>query len=146
MARGHRHCDGPGICNEKKGVQRMMPHGERPHVNALPPFSCSAGGSLVSPVQHPGGSSNSINVTENTDKGWSLKMPGRSTGVHQRGYYAPVVGARGLGGGGGKMEVFDLPGFGVLLSGIPLYNVYEFMSRLKPDQDPMDHYAVKLFT
>ncbi len=111
MARGHWHWDGPGICNERKGVRRVMPNGERPHVNALPPFSCSARGSFVCPVQHPGGSSNSINVTENTNKGWPLKRPGMSTEGHQPGYYAPVVGARGLGGGGGKMEVFDLPGF-----------------------------------
>ncbi len=50
-------------------------------------------------------------------------------------------------GGGGKTEVFDLPGFGVLLAGIAFCIMsMNVCLQLKPDQDPMDHYAVKLFT
>jgi hypothetical protein len=47
--------------------------------------------------------------------------------------------------GGGKMEVFNLPDFDVLLGGTALHNSMNMRLRLIPDQDPIDHYAVKLF-
>jgi hypothetical protein len=49
------------------------------------------------------------------------------------------------------MQVFDVPGFGVLLAGIALFYIYEcvsvvYSSNFIPDQDSIDHYAVKIFT
>jgi hypothetical protein len=37
---------------------------------------------------------------------------------------------------GGKMEVFGLPGFGVLLAGIALYDVYEHVPAFKTRSGP----------
>jgi hypothetical protein len=65
------HWDGLWVlCNERSGVQSVMPHGERPHVNTLQAvaltFSGSARGCTVCAAQLPGGSSNSSPVMENT--------------------------------------------------------------------------------
>jgi hypothetical protein len=46
---------------------------------------------------------------------------------------------------GGRMEVFDLPDLDVLLGGTALHNSMNTRLRLIPDQDHMDHYAVKHF-
>jgi hypothetical protein len=74
-------------------------------------------------------------------KGKPLKLPGRATAWGQRGCCAPVFRV-----GGGKIEVFYLPGFGVLLAGIALYNVHECVPAVKISPGPMDDYVVKLFT
>jgi hypothetical protein len=98
---------------------------------AASPFSCSARGCSVCSVQIPGGSSNSITVMENTDQsqGSEMARQGNSCGPKR-------VLCNCFREGGGKMELFDLPGFCVLLAGIALYNFYECVPVVKTRPGP----------
>jgi hypothetical protein len=63
--------DGPKICNKREGGS-VCDFSQRTvscecAAAATPQLSGSARASTVCPVQHPGGSSNSITVTKNTD-------------------------------------------------------------------------------
>ena len=144
-----------------KGVWRVMPCGERLHVNALQPaaaaspFSGSARSCTICPVRQTGDSSNRITGTENTDQRSATQAEKAWQGNRRRAKWVRVVHLFSpVSGGGerGKMVMFDLPSFGVLLTRIAFQvtttsrmsrNVCQ-CQRSKPGQeaqDPVDHYA-----
>jgi hypothetical protein len=123
----------PGYVIIAKGVRRVMPHGERPRVNALQPqhhhFRAALEAALfvVCNIQVV---LQTVSLSRKTQiKGQALKRPGRAIALGQRGWCAPLYGR-----GGGKMEVFHLPDVGVLLEKLVIMSVNVCL-QLIPDQD-----------
>jgi hypothetical protein len=138
--------NGPGICNEKEGgLARDATWREAPYESGAHHFRAVLEAALfvLCNIQHdPGGSSNSITVTENTDERPTSERPGRAAAGGQRECYAPVV-RRGLANASVQYASFRcFIGWNGFVSCL---GMCACALQLNSDQDPMDHYVVMIY-
>ncbi len=75
-------------------------------------------------------SSNCITVMENTDKKPGCEMAWQANSLGPKRVMGTCFEVSG------KMEVFEVPGFGVFLAGMALYNFYECVPAVKLETRP----------